>query len=1006
MKQLYRFFFLLILFSVILISCVAKKKRNETSKLGKAYQNTTAYYNGYWNAKEILRESMITLRLANVDDYNKILEVEDFVSVDNPKMVKAEMDKIIEKVTTVAQLHEPSDWVDDCYVMMAKAQYLKQEYETAEETLQYFQEDFNPSNPYGRNYKSKKPTGKAAKKIKEEERKEAEKKKEKEREEKKEVKEEKAKTQAQERKEKKEAQERERKEKEKERERLKKEREKQKKKGGKGKKATTTKTEPTTKSDTIAKTNVEKPVSTKPATDKELTENKEAEEEYIPPVPKKPEEDKTAYSEGILWLAKTYIKRENWYASEVLLRKLEEGALSDDMKAEVTATYANLFIKQGKYSEALPKLKEAIENTSNKQLKARYAFIAGQLSQLLNDNSAAMEYFAASNDYAKDPKMEFMADLAASKNGLITGKLSKEQVVESLKKMLAQDKNANVKDQIYFTLAEIELSQNNITAAVDYFKSSIANNASDQKLKAEAYYSIATVYYGQEKYMQASNYFDTTMTFLKGTDPRFAQVQKYVTNLKDIAFNINIINTQDTLLYFAAMSEEDQAKNIPPYLKRNRNIAAPAAPTKGPISKQMTISNSVDFGNSSFFAYNKLAKNRGKEEFTKAWGTRKLEDDWRRSSKAIGDNTAEAEEEKKVKESDGLEQAADKEEYDAFVKTLPSNPIKKQEVNDKITLAMFTLGKLFRDKIENFKKSAETLDGMHTRFGATPYELDSYYYLYLDYLDLNNTAKAEEYKNKIIQKYPDSKYASILNDPNFYAKNKNKASKQDEYYAKVYSLFEKGQYPQALDLIEKSANTMVENNPHLAKISLIRAMCIGNRDGKDEYVKELNNVIISYPNTPEQTKAKEIMRFLGGDKNAFAQANIQDVDKIYQKDDTEGHYVTVITYDMEETKHINVKVAVSDYNKKNFKVERLQLGDASLNIEDNSQVILIRKFDNAAKAMEYYNKVIKDKDEYLGQPNLNVDIYAISQRNYRKMLSERSAVGYALFFQNKYLDIK
>jgi len=115
--------------------------------LGKAYQNTTAYYNGYWNAKEILRESMITLRLANVDDYNKILEVEDFVSVDNPKMVKAEMDKIIEKVTTVAQLHEPSDWVDDCYVMMAKAQYLKQEYETAEETLQYFQEDFNPSNP-------------------------------------------------------------------------------------------------------------------------------------------------------------------------------------------------------------------------------------------------------------------------------------------------------------------------------------------------------------------------------------------------------------------------------------------------------------------------------------------------------------------------------------------------------------------------------------------------------------------------------------------------------------------------------------------------------------------------------------------------------------------------------------------------------------------------------------------------------------------------------------------
>lgn len=949
---------------------------------------------------------MIILRLANVDDYNKILEVEDFVSVDNPKMVKADMDKIIEKVTTVAQLHEPSDWVDDCYVMMAKAQYLKQEYETAEETLQYFQEDFNPSNPYGRNYKSKKPTGKAAKKVKEAERKEAEKIREKKREEKKEIKEEKAKTQAQLRKDKKEAQEREKKEKEKERQRLKKEREKQKKKGVKGKKPVTTKTDSNTKSDTTANTKLEKPVIAKPTTDKELAENKEAEEEYIPPVPKKPVEDKTAYSEGNLWLAKTYIKRENWYASELLLRKLEEGALDDDMKSEVTATYANLYIKQGNYKEALPKLNEAIENAPNKQLKARYSFIAGQLSQLLKDNTAAMEYFAASKDYARDDKMEFMADLAASKNGLITGKLSKDQVVESLKKMLAQDKNVNVKDQIYFTLAEIELSQNNKVEAVDYFKNSIANNNSDQKLKAEAYYEIANVYYGQEKYMQSSNYYDTTMTFLKGTDPRYAQVQKFVTNLKDIASNINIINTQDTLLYFAAMSEEDQAKNIPPYLKRNKNTAAPAAPTKGPISKQMTISNSVDFGNSNFFAYNKLAKNRGKEEFSKIWGTRRLEDDWRRSTKAISDNNVAVEEEKKINEADGLEQAADKEEYDAFVKSLPNNPIKKQEVNDKITLAMFTLGKLFRDKIENFKKSAETLDGMHARYGATPYELDSYYYLYLDYVDLNNTAKAEEYKNRIIQKYPDSKYASILNDPNFFAKSKNKASKQDEYYATVYNLFEKGQYPQALELIEKSANTMVDNNPHLAKISLIRAMCIGNRDGKDEYIKELNNVIISYPNTPEQSKAKEIMRFLGGDNNAFAKANIQDVDKIYQKDENEGHYVTIITYNLEETKHVNVKVAISEYNKQNFKVERLQFGDASLNISDNSQIILIRKFDNAAKAMDYYKKVLKDKDEYLGQPNLNVDIFAISQRNYRKMLSERSAVGYALFFQNQYLGIK
>jgi hypothetical protein len=182
------------------LACVTKKKRNETSKLGKAYQNTTAYYNGYWNSKEIMKESLKLLRAANIDDYNNILEIEDFISVNDPKMVKTDMDKIQEKVSTVSQLHEASDWVDDCYVMMGKAQYMKQEYETAEETLEYFQEDFNPANPYGRNYKHKKPTGKAAKKAREAAKKEKEKEREAAAEAKQELKEEKAKTKEEERK--------------------------------------------------------------------------------------------------------------------------------------------------------------------------------------------------------------------------------------------------------------------------------------------------------------------------------------------------------------------------------------------------------------------------------------------------------------------------------------------------------------------------------------------------------------------------------------------------------------------------------------------------------------------------------------------------------------------------------------------------------------------------------------------------------------------------------------
>ncbi|HMP28271.1 MAG TPA: hypothetical protein PKD85_01640, partial [Saprospiraceae bacterium] len=73
----------------------------------------------------------------------------------DPKIVYGQLDKAIEKVTTVAALHVPGDWVDDCYVLMGKAQYMKQDYASTVETLEYFQSAFNPSNPYGRNYQKK-----------------------------------------------------------------------------------------------------------------------------------------------------------------------------------------------------------------------------------------------------------------------------------------------------------------------------------------------------------------------------------------------------------------------------------------------------------------------------------------------------------------------------------------------------------------------------------------------------------------------------------------------------------------------------------------------------------------------------------------------------------------------------------------------------------------------------------------------------------------------------------
>lgn len=411
----------------------------------------------------------------------------------------------------------------------------------------------------------------------------------------------------------------------------------------------------------------------------------------------------------------------------------------------------------------------------------------------------------------------------------------------------------------------------------------------------------------------------------------------------------------------------------------------------------------IDFGTSSFFAYNKAAKTKGKEEFEKNWGKRPLEDNWRRLNKASGtkeDVTVVDKSDQPVADKDEIS----KEDYEKFLRELPNNPMKKQEANDKIMNAMFTLGKLYRDKITNPAKSASTLENMHARFGPTPHELDSYFYLYLDYTDLENPAKAEEYKQKLIRKYPDSKYTVILSDPNFFSKSKNETNRAERYYRATYTLFEKKEYQKALDAIDQSGKAIEEDPSYNARFLLLRAMCLGGKDGKEAYAKALNEVITSYPGTPEQAKAKEILRFLGGDGSAFTE--VKDVDKIYQRDPAVTHYVAVITYNLEETRHINFKVAISEYNKKNFKKENLQLGDGTLNLDENAQIILVRKFENEDKAMEYYRKVLADASEFTAGESYPYDVYAISQANYRKMISERNAASYRAFFETKILGSK
>ncbi len=970
--------FLIILLLVVGVneSCVTKKRKKEVSKLSKFYHNVTSEYNGYFNANELMEFAIIDLQAANVDNYTTILELYDYISVPDPNMVKPDMDIAIEKVTRVAALHQPGDWVDDCYVLMGKAQYLKQDYDTAIETFEYFQEDFNPANPYGRNFQKKKISSKAANKQKKKERAEAKKIKETERKKKEDA----------------------RKDEKKIREKEKKARSRASKKRGSKKRPVRT-PKPSTEDSTTLNTNkVITTVDNNNSNNQDQTKvNKPSQSKVTDPV------DKSSYNEGLVWLARSMVRAGKYTSAEFLLNRLEKKpSLDKDIVKEISIAHADILIKTGKETDALPYLDQGIASKSaNRSEKGRYAFIAGQILMKEGRYGEAASYFKTAKKKSKDYKMKFMSELNSIKcRQLDEG--SDKNVVGRLENMLKETKYVEFKDEIYFALGEIAANNNDIAKAKEYFGKSVASSKGKSNLKTEAYYKLAQITYTLENYVDSKAYYDSTSMVINKTDTRRAEVQKMSINLKDISLNIQKIERLDSVIAMASMSKDELMK-----IAKNRLEIEKASgkKTDTKVGQQTLFVKTprATVVQSDFWAYNIVAKENGRKTFISTWGDRPLVDNWRLQSKIDVLPVFETQKEDiQIAEKEENNEIG-QEEYDRLMADVPSSALAKGKLEDEVRAALFELGKLFRDRLQNYNKSAITLEELNRRFSNHNDLLDAFYYLYLDYQDLNKVEQANKYKALILTDYADSKYANLISNPSFAATLEDERKKIDKYYDQTYAFFQKGEYTKVSERVEVANSNFGKENKLIAKFALLNAMAMGNTDGEKAYIKGLNEVVLRYPNTPEELKAKEILRFIQGDKSAFSDIDIKEVDDLFNEDENSRHYIAVILFDYSDDILQNAKISISDYNKLFHAKDRLQMGEMLLNKTENTQLILVRSFPNKAKAMEYYKDVKKNKDKYITPSLVNYELLPITQQNYRKMLQQKTHSKYKSFFDRYYI---
>ncbi len=125
---------------IMLTSCSTKK--NKWNR--RVYHNMTSHYNVWWNGNQSIKEGEKALKEAVEDDFTTILPVYNYGTKENALALNSHMDRAIEKASISIQRHsmrfggkEYVKWIDDSYLIMAQANFYKQEFIPARRTFDY-----------------------------------------------------------------------------------------------------------------------------------------------------------------------------------------------------------------------------------------------------------------------------------------------------------------------------------------------------------------------------------------------------------------------------------------------------------------------------------------------------------------------------------------------------------------------------------------------------------------------------------------------------------------------------------------------------------------------------------------------------------------------------------------------------------------------------------------------------------------------------------------------------
>ncbi len=725
-----------------------------------------------------------------------------------------------------------------------------------------------------------------------------------------------------------------------------------------------------------------------------------------------------------IWVAKSYIKNDQYSNAQQILetvtQDISEGLLDEETKLMYNMVYADLFLQQRNFEQAIPFIEKASELAPKRSLETRLTYILAQAHHEHENYAMAQQAYKKVLKLSPDFQMAFQARINMAM-AYDNDSGDSQFILTELNNMLKDNKNREFRDQIYYALAQFSMRQKKEEQAGEYYKLSLENYRGNESQKGITFLRLAEIAFGNEHYIQSAELYDSTMVYLSPEYPEYTKAGEKSTVLQKLAMHLRRIEHEDSLQHLAGLSAEKRNEVLDVIIEEIQEQARQEQikeQERAQMRQQMARggrSQTPGAGEGGWYFYNPSAISFGRNEFYAKWGERELEDLWRISNKrvmAFGDTGDMVMDESEQDQPGGAITRA------SLLKNVPTTPEQMQESNKQMANAYYNAGMVFKQKLKMPSEAIEYFENLVSRFPENENRLLSAYFLYDLYTQAGNTTQSNIYKNIIIQDFPDTDFAKILSDPGYRERINSRQNEFRNLYQKAYNAYTSEDYSLAMSFVEQSQKDSLTSdlpNDLAARFSFLKALILARTSTREKLVEQLTYVKENFTQTEVHEPANNLLAYLESGAGATMLSSSEEIEEdnavdniraeglspesavFSYKPDAVHFYVMVIN--TKDAPIRELRNEVNTFNREKFEDDNLNL--STLFFDQNRQLITITNFSNAEKALLYGEELISEmhKKDYSKEA---IQGFAISVENYPVFYQERKLEAYLEFFNYSY----